>query len=113
MTYKENTMQTEEFMKLTTEERRAYAVALKQDGAEVYVNEGWHDIQRKDDVTMPGATYWGNRYMTVMPWPSAKVGDVVTDANGVNYEVVANVATAYGPTQQYTCQWAVFARRKI
>lgn len=105
-------MQTEEFTKLTTEERRAYAVALKQNGAEVHVNEGWHDIQRRDDVTMPGATYWGNRHMTVMPWPSAKPGDVVTDA-GVTYEVIENVATAYGQTQQYTCQWAIFARRKV
>lgn len=104
-------MQTEEFMKMTIEERRAYAEQLKAIGAEVYINEGWHDIQRKDDVTMPGA-YWGNRYMTVMPWPSAKVGDVVTDA-GVAYEVVENVATAYGSVQQYVCQWAIFARRKI
>ena len=113
MTYKEKTMQTEEFTKLTIEERRAYAERLKATGAHVYVNEGWHDIQRKDDVTMPGDVYWSNRHMTVMPWPSANVGDVVTDANGAKYEVVANVATAYGSVQQYVCQWAVFARRKI
>ena len=105
-------MQTEEFMKMTIEERRAYAEQLKATGAFVYINEGWHDIQRRDDVTMPGATYWGNKHMTVMPWPTAQRGDVVTDA-GVAYEVVENVATAYGSVQQYCCQWAIFARRKI
>lgn len=105
-------MQTEEFTKMTKEDRRAYAVALRITGAEVYINEGWHDLQYDPSIAFPGK-YWGDRTMTVMPWPIAKVGDVVTDANGVNYEVVANVATSYGPPSQYTSQWAVFARRKV
>jgi hypothetical protein len=77
---------------------------------ETFINPGWHDVEIVQGLAKPGRI-WGDRTMTVQQWPSAQVGEVVTE-NGIEYVVIENTIPD-GPRGRYAPRYTKFVRRQI
>jgi hypothetical protein len=79
---------------------------VKQIGGKCAANPYYHDVQYKQELAFPGKP-WGDRTMTVKPWPTAAEGTVV-EIDGVAHTVVVN-RTWGGVSGQYVPVFSIYA----
>ncbi len=74
-------------------------------GGKCVANPFYHDVQYKE-IPWP-AKVWGDRTMSVMPWPTATEGTAV-EIDGVAYTVAVNRVWG-GISGRYTVVFSVYA----